>query len=122
MVDNGNDNLMSMEDLDQLVADTPPGTPPPEAPPSASDNDDADAQTAGASNNDGQTGDAGNSGNNNPDNKAAGNSDGKSNANEAFAAMRVQNKRMSQALAAASIPIRSHRPLAETTPVSGFIS
>lgn len=100
MVDNGNDNQMSMEDLDQIIADTPPGTPPPEeTPPGASDNND-DGNTGGSSNNDGQDNNTGNAGDNNSDNNPGDGSGNKPNANEAFAAMRVQNKRMSQALAA----------------------
>lgn len=99
MVDN--QNSMSMEDLDDLVANTPPGSPlpdtsgnaadnsvddNPQAPPNAVDGVGTDDQQVNPPAVDAATGNAAQS--------------GKHNANEAFAAMRVQNKKMSEALAA----------------------
>lgn len=100
----GNDNSMSMEDLDQLIADTPPGTPPP------ADSNDSDGNTAGNTSQatNPETDSANDSGNTNLNNST--NQDAvvanldtngdKHTANEAFATMRIQNKKYSQALAA----------------------
>jgi len=101
MVDNGNDNSMSLEDLDQLVADTPPGTPPPD---DSSNSSDGTSNNPDGNNNDDGAAAASGSDNNNADNTGSSNQSSddsqKHNANEAFAAMRVQNKKITQALAA----------------------
>jgi hypothetical protein len=93
-----NDNAMSMDDFDQLVADNPPGTPPPEDNPSAA-GDNAEGTPPPAAGDAGSAQSAGDAdtGAGTPD---TGNEGTKQTANEAFAAMRVQNKKMSQALAA----------------------
>ena len=101
MVDN--DNQMTMDDFDRLVADNPPGTVPPlqdDNPPAAQADDangtapavqNADTQVHTAS----QTGDAGNG-----VDTTQGGDNQKRSANDAFAAMRVQNRKMTDALAA----------------------
>lgn len=97
-----NDNQMTMDDFDKLVADNPPGTVPPlqeDNPPAAqADNNDTSATATGVStqtqvHTDQQAGN---------DNAAASQStdNQKHSANEAFAAMRVQNRKMTDALAA----------------------
>lgn len=100
MVDN--DNSMSMDEFDQLLADNPPGTPPPDD--SAGNSDDS-SNNAEAGNNDDAAAAASGSDNNNADNTGSSNtssedSNKQHNANEAFAAMRVQNKKLTQTLAA----------------------
>lgn len=98
----GNDNPMSMEDLDQLIADTPPGTPPPAEPSPANDTDTGTDSNPPAS--DTNTNQNANPVSANSDNAGVGNDggadNGKHTANEAFATMRIQNKKYSQALAA----------------------
>lgn len=101
MVDNN--NIMTADDFDQLIADNPPGTPAP----------DPESQNNAGSNNDSQTqqqntesttdvntddttsdtgaDDSGNAGDVQPAN---------SKANEAFAQMRITNRKMQQALQA----------------------
>ena len=107
MVDNG--NQMTMDDLDQLIADNPPGTLPPveETPPTAQQSADGAASST-------SSGDAGNSsatatgtdgaatGTNSNTQNTSQSTEGnqKRSANDAFAAMRVQNRKMSDALAA----------------------
>ena len=99
MVDN--ENSMSMEDLDQLIADTPPGTPAPETAPPESN-----SGNSSASENDG--GNDGNTDNQNQNNaggtseeESGGSEDSsKHNANQAFAEMRVKNQKMTRALQA----------------------
>lgn len=101
MVDN--DNQMTMDDFDRLVADNPPGTVPPlqDDTPPAAQADDANGTAPAAQNANtqvhtaSQTGDAGNSVDN-----AQGGDNQKRSANDAFAAMRVQNRKMTDALAA----------------------
>ena len=95
MVDN-NDNQMSMDEFDKLVADTPPGTPPPEPDVDTSTNTDATSDVSNA--NDNNVND--NVNNNNTVDNTVNDSTTKHDANQAFATMRVQNKKMSQALAA----------------------
>lgn len=102
MVDN--DNQMTMDDFDKLVADNPPGTVPPlqdDNPPAAQAATDDASNTNATSGVSAQTQvhtdqQAGN------DNAAVAQSnDGqKRTANDAFAAMRVQNRKMTDALAA----------------------
>ena len=91
-----NDNQMTMDDFDKLVADNPPGTvPPPEDNPPAAQADTNDT-SATAINAEGQA-DA------QVDNPAADSQstdNQKRSANDAFAAMRVQNRKMTDALAA----------------------
>ena len=107
MVDNG--NQMTMDDLDQIIAENPPGTIPPveDTPPAAQQSADGGASST-------SSGDTGNSSatatgadgavtgaDGNPQNTSQsteGNQ--KRSANDAFAAMRVQNRKMSDALAA----------------------
>ena len=107
MVDNG--NQMTMDDLDQLIAENPPGTLPPveENPPAAQQSADDGASST-------NSGDAGNSsatatgtdgattGTNSNTQNTSQSTEGnqKRSANDAFAAMRVQNRKMSDALAA----------------------
>lgn len=111
MVDNG--NQMTMDDLDQIIAENPPGTIPPveDTPPAAQQSAEGGATstssgdagnssataTATATGTDGAvTGTDGNS--QNTLQSTEGNQ--KRSANDAFAAMRVQNRKMSDALAA----------------------
>lgn len=102
MVDN--DNQMTMDDFDKLIADNPPGTVPP---PSESDST-ANAGTNNDNNNLTGSTDAGaqtqvhtdQSAVNNATQVQEGNDNQKRSANDAFAAMRVQNRKMSDALAA----------------------
>jgi hypothetical protein len=95
-----NQNNMTMEDLDQLVADNPPGTPPPDTDNSTNTNG-GDAGNA-QNQNDGTAVDSSTNDNNVDGAQQQDDAEGgsKHNANEAFANMRVQNKKMSQALAA----------------------
>ena len=89
-----NDNQMTMEDLDQIINDNPPGTPPPdvsdtsanaETQESAADATTATDTTATADNAEGEGADA------------AGN---QAKANAAWAEMRTTNRKMQDALAA----------------------
>lgn len=93
-----NDNQMTMDDLDKIINDNPPGTPPPETSDTSAT---ADAQAAAAddtlNNPDAQDAQVATG---TQDNDTGSATTGKSNANEAFAAMRIQNKKMSDALAA----------------------
>jgi len=101
MVDN--DNQMTMDDFDKLVAENPPGTVPPpqdDTPPAAQDADASSTSTASPSpdaqtqvHSDQQTADTGDTG-------AQGSDTQKRTANETFAAMRIQNRKMTDALAA----------------------
>lgn len=92
-----NDNQMTMDDLDQIINDNPPGTPAPE--PVASDS----PAEPGATSSTGSSSDATDTSATGADD-AQGTDEGQSapkrSANDAFAAMRVQNKKMSDALAA----------------------
>lgn len=93
MVDN--DNQMTMDDLDQIINDNPPGTPPPDtSDTSAGSDDQGNAATVETT----ATEDA-------SDNTGAGSTDdtatdATNRANAAFAEMRVQNRKMADALAA----------------------
>lgn len=101
MVDN--DNQMTMDDFDKLVADNPPGTVPPlqdDNPPAAQQADDNNGTPPAAQNENAQT-------QVHTDQQAVSNPTGaqgadnqKRSANETFAAMRVQNRKMTNALAA----------------------
>lgn len=100
MVDN--DNQMTMDDFDKLVAENPPGTVPPlqeDNPPAAqaetNDNDNLTGSGAGA-----QTQVHTDQSAVNTAQTQEGNDNQKRSANDAFAAMRVQNRKMSDALAA----------------------
>lgn len=98
-----NDNQMTMDDFDKLIADNPPGTVPPlqdDNPPAAqadnSDNNNLTAPAAGA-----QTQvHTDQSAVNTTTQVQEGNDNQKRSANDAFAAMRVQNRKMTDALAA----------------------
>lgn len=99
-----NDNQMTMDDFDKLVADNPPGTVPPlqdDNPPAAqaATNDTSDSNSAAGVGTQTQVHTDQSAGN---DNAAAAQqgSDTKRSANDAFAAMRVQNRKMTDALAA----------------------
>lgn len=97
-----NDNQMTMDDFDKLIADNPPGTVPPLQ-------DDPPAAQAENNDNNNQTGtDAGAQTQVHTDQSAVntttqsqeGNDNQKRSANDAFAAMRVQNRKTTEALAA----------------------
>jgi hypothetical protein len=97
-----NDNQMTMDDFDKLVAENPPGTVPPlqddNSTVAQANTDDTTAQTSG---NDAQTQvhtDQQAVNNNSAD--AQGTDNQKRSANDAFAAMRVQNRKTTEALAA----------------------
>lgn len=93
MVDN--ENSMSMEDLEQLVADTPPGSPAPEtAPPESDTGDSAASENNGDESTNTDTGTQDNSGN------GGGEDESKHNANRAFAEMRTKNQKITRALQA----------------------
>lgn len=99
MVDN--QDSMSMEDLDQLIADTPPGTPAPETAPPESNHQGEAPASENSGNNDGATDNQEGSGNASEQSGNSGNEeDSKHSANKAFAEMRVQNTKLSRALAA----------------------
>ena len=94
MVDS--ENQMTMDDLDQIINDNPPGSPEPE--PVATDNPvepDATSSDDNA-NSDGATADTGDA----TQDADEGQNTPKRNMNDAFAAMRVQNKKITNALAA----------------------
>ena len=99
-----NDNQMTMDDFDKLIADNPPGTVPPlqeDNPPAAQADTNNNTSATATAANDAQTQvhtdqQAGNNNSSNPqstDNQ-------KRSANDAFAAMRVQNRKVTDALAA----------------------
>ena len=96
-----NDNQMTMDDFDKLVADNPPGTvPPPQddnTTVAAADANDTSATATGAETQTqvqtDQQADTQTNGAQSTDNQ-------KRSANETFAAMRVQNRKMTDALAA----------------------
>lgn len=97
-----NDNQMTMDDFDKLVADNPPGTVPP-----LQDNDSSTAQadandtSATASSVDTQTQvHTDQTADNNNTNNSQSTDNQKRTANETFAAMRIQNRKMTDALAA----------------------
>ena len=97
-----NDNQMTMDDFDKLIADNPPGTVPPlqeDNPPAAqaesNDNNNLTGSGAGA-----QTQIHTDQSAVNTTQAQEGNDNQKRSANDAFAAMRVQNRKMSDALAA----------------------
>lgn len=97
-----NDNQMTMDDFDKLVAENPPGTVPPpqeDNPPAAQADANASSATA--------TGDAtqtqvhiDQSAANADSNVSQSTDSQKRSANDAFAAMRVQNRKITDALAA----------------------
>jgi hypothetical protein len=98
-----NDNQMTMDDFDKLIADNPPGTVPPlqdDNPPAAQAdaNDNNNLAATGTESQtqvhtDTQT-------TNTATQSQEGNDNQKRTANDAFAAMRVQNRKMTDALAA----------------------
>lgn len=98
-----NDNQMTMDDFDKLVADNPPGTVPPlqdDNPPAAqagaNDNNTLNATGAETQNQVHTDQQAVNTATQSQE----GNDTQKRTANDAFAAMRVQNRKMTDALAA----------------------
>jgi hypothetical protein len=99
MVDN--DNFMTADDFDQLINDNPPGTAPADPEPQNQDpgTDPNPAATASAQT---QTQDtAPNTDDGNPqDDTAGGEPSSKHDANQAFAQMRINNRKMQNALAA----------------------
>ena len=98
MVDN--ENSMSMEDLDQLIADTPPGTPAPEtAPPESNSGNSSASENNGDSNGNTDNQDS-NEENSNESGAGGTEEDSKHNANQAFAEMRIKNQKMTRALQA----------------------
>ena len=97
-----NDNQMTMDDFDKLIADNPPGTVPPiqeetqSVQAETNDNTNQSASDAGA-----QTQvHTDQSAVNTTTQVQEGNENQKRSANDAFAAMRVQNRKMTDALAA----------------------
>lgn len=100
-----NDNLMTMDDFDKIVQDNPPGTIPPVEDASAGNSaDQANASDSTATATDVQTQAQQNVGAADDNSGAVGSQDSgdnpKRSANDAFAAMRIQNRKMSNALAA----------------------
>lgn len=97
-----NDNQMTMDDFDKLVADNPPGTVPP------LETDSTANAVTNTDNNNSLAPDAGSQTQVHTDQSAVntttqvqeGNDSQKRSANDAFAAMRVQNRKMTDALAA----------------------
>lgn len=95
-----NDNQMTMDDFDKLIADNPPGTVPPlqDDPPAAQA--ESDNASATATRDDAQTQvHMDQQAVNNPVDSQSTDAQ-KRSANDAFAAMRVQNRKMTDALAA----------------------
>lgn len=96
------DNQMSMEDFEKIVNDNPPGTPPPvdDTPATSSTepqndttlNNQTGTQPVASTQTDTTT--------TNPSAQSNGDNTSKHSANDAFAAMRVQNKKIATALAA----------------------
>ena len=98
-----NDNQMTMDDFDKLIADNPPGTVPPlqEDNPPAAQADANDNNNPPATSNEPQTQvHTDQSAVNSTAQSQEGNDNQKRSANDAFAAMRVQNRKMTDALAA----------------------
>lgn len=97
-----NDNQMTMDDFDKLVAENPPGTVPPlqdDTPAAPADNTDTSATATTGVATQTQVHTDQSAVNNNPaDSQSTDNQ--KRSANDAFAAMRVQNRKMTDALAA----------------------
>jgi hypothetical protein len=97
-----NDNQMTMDDFDKLIADNPPGTVPP------LESDSTANAATNTDNNNQPAPDAGAQTQVHTDQSAVntttqvqeGNDNQKRSANDAFAAMRVQNRKMTDALAA----------------------
>ena len=98
-----NDNQMTMDDFDRLVAENPPGTVPPvqdDNPPAAQASATTDGTSATATSDDAQTQvHTDQQAVNNPTDSQSTDTQ-KRSANDAFAAMRVQNRKMTDALAA----------------------
>lgn len=97
-----NDNQMTMDDFDKLVADNPPGTVPPlQDDNSSTAQADANDTSATASSVDTQTQvHTDQTADNNNTNGSQSTDNQKRTANETFAAMRIQNRKMTDALAA----------------------
>lgn len=97
-----NDNQMTMEDFDKIVQDNPPGTPPPvvDDPPAVDDaGNDGATGTSATGDSSGQTQTI-NDPNPVPANNPQNPDNQKRTPNDAFAAMRIQNKKVTDALAA----------------------
>ena len=97
-----NDNQMTVDDFDKLIADNPPGTVPPlqDDPPAAqADSNDNNNPTAAGAETQTQV-HTDQSAVNTTVQSQEGNDNQKRSANDAFAAMRVQNRKMTDALAA----------------------
>lgn len=95
-----NDNQMTMDDFDKLVAENPPGTVPPlesDSTANAVTNNDTSATAAG---NEAQTQVHTDQQAGTDSNEQQSTDNPKRTANDAFAAMRVQNRKMTDALAA----------------------
>ena len=95
-----NDNQMTMDDFDRLIAENPPGTVPPiqeEAPAAQAENTDTSATASGVETQT-QVHTDQSAVNDNPNPQSTDNQ--KRSANDAFAAMRVQNRKVTDALAA----------------------
>ena len=99
----GNDNLMTMDDFEKIIQDNPPGTPAPIDNDSITDPQSAPDQQGNPDIN----GDPGQTQSQQQDDNLAGSIDSdtqknvqKRSSNDAFAAMRIQNRKMTNALAA----------------------